>query len=155
MFFKEHNSPCLFLGLLTYKRYLTNPSLVLIDAFLPRKTKLTSQQENVPTKAKRALLRTRAGIVGCLLGCLLAHLLACSLAGACFLACMLFLNLLCLHILICFAWLTCKDRAVEHQKLNQATPECLVFILLALAWLLLCLLDLLGLLVGLLAVWLS
>ena len=55
-----------------------------------------------------------------------------------------------------FAWLTCEARAVEHQKLNQTTPrrrlvEFLVFNLLAFAWLLLRLLDLLSLFVCLLA----
>ena len=31
-------------------------------------------------------------------------------------------GLFCLLILICFAWLPCEARAVEHQKLNQMTP---------------------------------
>ena len=101
-------------------------------------------------------------LVGCLLALLvglLAHLLACSFA--CFLAC--FFGLLCLLILICFAWLTCEARAVEHQKLNQTKPYGVVWLsfwcstylpLFALSWLgfrfsLVCLLILLwfGLLV--------
>ena len=69
-----------------------------------------------------------------LVGWLVGHLLAYSIARS--LACLLArpFGLLCLLILICFAWLTCEARAV----------------LLALAWLLLGLLDMLGLLVGLL-----
>ena len=58
---------------------------------------------------------------------MLAHLLA-SLV-ICFLALFYLLSLV---LLICFAWLICEARAVEHQKLNL---EFLVFNLLALVWL--------------------
>jgi len=57
-------------------------------------------------------------LVACLLGLLtrlLARSLACCLAS--------YFSLLCLLVLICFAWLTCEARAVEHQKLNQTTPD--------------------------------
>ena len=62
-------------------------------------------------------------LAGCLLG-LLTRLLSRSLD--CWLA--YFFGLLCLLVLICFAWLTCEARAVEHQKLNQTTPYGVVWL---------------------------
>ena len=92
-----------------------------------------------------------ACLFACLLACLLACLfgwlvswflacspvrsLACSLARslACFIACSLARSLayLCaclLVFLVCFAWLNCEARAVEHQKLNQTTPYGVVWL---------------------------
>ena len=67
-----------------------------------------------------------------------------------------FFGLLCLLVFICFAWLACEARAVEHQELNEKTPfslrrrlvKFLIFNLPTLVWLELGLLDLLDLLVG-------
>ena len=58
-----------------------------------------------------------ANLLACWLACLLTYLRACLLFG-----------LLCLLVLICFAWLTCEARAVEHQKLNQTTPYGVVWL---------------------------
>ena len=94
-------------------------------------------------------------LVVCLL-CWLVCLLACSFARSLAFLLAFLVCFACLPILICFAWLTCKACAVQHQKLNQRRRFgwVLVFNLLALVCFELARLTLfLGLLAYLTLVW--